>query len=229
MIFPVSRLNTFIKNGGLNSGIFSVWGAFGVGKTTFALQTALKSAKVGSKVIYLYTKLNLPFPKIRNLFKNNIESLDKFIVIQPIDFDDLTKIIFNLEFLILTNDNEKEDSYKLIVIDSLTDLYRIGLNRERKAINYDLNYQLNQILANLSYLNKSYSLDVLIVNETTKRRTNDHFIEKQSGGKVMEYWISTNFKIERTNKNNTRNIFLEERFENKRIQFESTLTESGFF
>ena len=152
-----------------------------------------------------------------------------FAEIHPIDFDDLTKIIFNLEFLILTNDNEKEYSYKLIVIDSLTDLYRIGLNRDRKAINYDLNYQLNQILANLSYLNKCYSLDVLIVNETTKRRINDHFIEKQSGGKVMEYWVSISFKIERTNKNNTRNIFLEERVENKRIHFESTLTESGFF
>jgi len=228
MIFPVSRLNTYIKNRSLYTGIFSVWGAFGVGKTTFALQTALETTKVGNQVLYLYTKPNLPFLKIRNLFRNNIECLDKFIVIYPIDFNDLTKIIFNLEFLILTNGNEKKHSYKLIVIDSLTDLYRIGLNRERKAINYDLNYQLNQILANLSHLNKRYNIDVLIINETTKRRINDHFIEKQSGGKVMEYWVSMSFKIERTNKKNTRNIFLEENIENKRIHFESTLTESGF-
>ncbi|KKN16681.1 hypothetical protein LCGC14_0973440 [marine sediment metagenome] len=228
MKFPTLKLNAYFKEYESQKGVFSVWGDFGVGKTTFALQTALNTAKNGKKIIYIYTKPNFPSSKIKTLFIDSINYLDKIVFIKPIDFDDLTSIIFNLEFLILKNENEDEDQYKLIVIDSLTDFYRIEVNKEKKERNYVLNYQLNQIIAILSYISEYYSTDILIVNESTKKRINDHFIEIQSGGKVMEYWILFDIKIKRTHKISNRQIFLTKHPDNKQLEFISILTERGF-
>lgn len=228
MKFPTSRLNTLTKSFESEKGIYSVWGDFGVGKTTFGLQTALNAIIKGNKVIFIFTKSNFPSVKIKILFQNYLDYLDKLIVIRPNDFTDLCNLVFNLEFLILNKEKEKHYPYKLIIIDSLTDLYRLELNRDKKETNYNLNYQLNQILANLSYLNEFYNIDILIVNEITKMRINDHFIDIQSGGQVMNYWISLDIKIERTQKVCNRQILLTKHPENSQVKMESILTEKGF-
>ncbi|MHA2123537.1 MAG: AAA family ATPase [Promethearchaeota archaeon] len=158
MIFPISRLDRFYKTSPLSKGIVSIWGEFGVGKTTLALQTALKSIINSSQILYFYTKPILPLEKIVKVIGRSDETLKKIHFIQLKDFDELYKIVFNLEFLILENLGKTKKPYKIIVIDSLTDLYRLKVNREKKEKNYNLNYRLNQILANLFYINISYEL-----------------------------------------------------------------------
>ena len=51
MKFPPSILNEYFKKNSFFKGLISVWGDFGVGKTTFALQTSLNSLKESKKVI----------------------------------------------------------------------------------------------------------------------------------------------------------------------------------
>ncbi|GAH06045.1 unnamed protein product, partial [marine sediment metagenome] len=108
------------------------------------------------------------------------------------------------------------------------DLYRLELNREKKDKNYNLNYYLNQILANLSHINNSYNVNILIVNEKVQIRDNDQLTEIQSGGKVMEYWVSLDIKIERTEILKERKFTLTKHPEDKHISFMSKLTENGF-
>ncbi|MFW9880855.1 MAG: hypothetical protein ACFFG0_47950, partial [Candidatus Thorarchaeota archaeon] len=154
--------------------------------------------------------------------------LDKITFIIPENFNDLHNIVFNLELLILKNLNITKNHYNLIIIDSLTDLYRLELNREEKDKNYNLNYYLNHILAVLSYLSDSYNINILIINEKVQIRDNNQPTEIQSGGKVMEYWISLDIKIERTKILKNRKITLTKHPENKQLTFMSILTENGF-
>ena len=56
MIFPTKKLHELFINHSPLRGIFSVYGVFGVGKTTFALQTGINAAKSGKEVLYLYSK-----------------------------------------------------------------------------------------------------------------------------------------------------------------------------
>jgi RecA/RadA recombinase len=136
--------------------------------------------------------------------------------------------VFNLEFLILNSLNITKEKYKLIVIDSLTDLYRLALNKEKKEKNYNLNYTLNQVLANLLNINNSYNIDILIVNEKVNKLINNQTIEMQGGGKVMEYWVSANIKIERTEVLKERKFILTKRPEIQNMEFKSSLTKNGF-
>ncbi|MFX0080253.1 MAG: hypothetical protein ACFE94_00720 [Candidatus Hodarchaeota archaeon] len=228
MKFPTLILNEYFKRIPLFKGIISVWGDFGVGKTTFAIQTSLNSIKNGNKIVYIYSKPKFPYEKVNRIFKDSKEALDKITFIIPDNFNDLHNIVFNLEYLILRNLNEANNHYNLIIIDSLTDLYRLELNRERKDKNYNLNYYLNQILANLSYINESYNINILVVNEKVQIRENDQPIEIQSGGKVMEYWVSLDIRIERTEILQKRKFILTKHPEDKQISFMTKITENGF-
>ncbi|UCC20230.1 MAG: hypothetical protein JSV62_02795 [Promethearchaeota archaeon] len=209
-------------------GIFSVFGDFGVGKTTFALQAAINSAKIGRKVIYVYTKPNFPSEKILLMSNDSKDILDNILFIQTTNFDELNRIVFNFEFLVLKFLKQHQKNYNLIIIDSITNLYRLELNMEKKEKNYNLNYQLNQILANLTYLNENYGIGIILVNEISRKDVNDQIIEVQSGGKVMEFWVNYNLKIMKTSKLNERKLVFTNIIENKTIEFMSDLKEKGF-
>jgi len=223
-IFP--RLSEIIES---PEGIISVWGDFGVGKTTFALQTAINTSNQGNNVIYIYSKPNFPSVRIGSILKDNLKKvLNNIVFIRTTDFTDLYNIIFNLEFLILDNLKEKAKSFGLIIIDSITDLYRLELTREKKEKNVSLNFQLNQILANLSYIFETYGIEVLVVNELTRKSYNDQTEEVQSGGNVMDFWVSYSIKIERTERLSVRNLTVRKHRENKKFELSSILTNNGF-
>jgi len=226
MKFPPSVLNEYFKKNSFFKGLISVWGDFGVGKTTFALQTSLNTLKECKKVIYIYSKPMFPSEKISRIAGDEI--LHDITFIKPDNFNDLQNIVFNLEFLILRTLNKIKNPYKLIVIDSLTDLYRLELNREKKERNYNLNYNLNQILATLSFINNIYNIEILIVNEKTQKKEENQIKEIQSGGRVMGYWVSLDIKIERTAKLRERKFILTKHPNFEQKEYTSELSEKGF-
>ena len=173
MKFPTLELNNYHNSLKILQGIFSVYGDFGVGKTTFALQTAISSAKLGKSVIYVYTKPNIPSEKIQLINKDSNKILENILFIQTTDFDELNRIVFNFEFLVLKFLKMNQPKFDLIIIDSITNLYRLELNMEKKEKNYNLNYQLNQILANLTYLNAIYGIEIIIINEISRKNLDD--------------------------------------------------------
>ena len=86
MNFPTSKLNELIE---LNQGLISLWGDFGTGKTTFALQTAIHNAKLGKKIIFFYSKPNFPSVKVGLILKDSpIELLENIIFLQIANFED---------------------------------------------------------------------------------------------------------------------------------------------
>ncbi len=229
MQFPLTKVNEFFKSIGAKEGITSLWGDFGVGKTTLSLQTANIYALNKKKVLYIYTKPNLPFKKISAVFENNLEDvLERIIFIHATNFDDIFNFIFNLEFVVLNDLKTKNVTFNLIIIDSITDLYRLELNREKKGKNIILSYRLNQLLANLVNLEQKYEIGILIVNENSRRTLEGQTFEVESGGNVMQYWVTNSIKIERTDIANNRRFVLDRGNDNTPFMLNSMLTKRGF-
>jgi len=229
MQFPISQLIKYFKSIGKPKGIISIWGDIGVGKTTFSIHTAIMSALNGNKVLFIYSKANFPFEKV-DTFIQNIPTtvLDNIIFIHSLNFNDVYTFLFNLEFIILNDLKMGSKGVDMIIIDSLTDLYRLELHRDKKDKNVVLNYKLSQILANLFILNKKYDIEILIVNDISRKSENGQTFEIQSGGKVMDYWINYSIKIDRMNTLNNRKFTFKNFEENEEIEFNSTLTNDGF-
>ena len=229
MKFPLTKVNEFFNSTGAKEGITSLWGNFGIGKTTISLQTANLYALNKKKVLYIYTKPNLPFNKISTVFENNLEDVLGLIsFIHATNFNDIFNFIFNLEFTVLNDLKTKNGPFNLIIIDSLTDLYRLELNREKKGKNVILNYRLNQLLANLVNLEQKYEISILIVNENSRRTQEGQTFEVESGGNVMQYWVTNSIKIERTDIANNRRFVLDRGNDNTPFMLNSMLTKRGF-
>lgn len=228
MNFPTPKLNEFFDSCKPIHGILSIFGDFGVGKTTLALQIAMNTAMKGS-VLFVYSKPNLPYGKVGKILSDKSSNiLNNIILISVLNFADLNTLVFNLEFLILNFLKESKILINLIVIDSITDLYRLELNKEKKEKNFFLNYQLNQILGNLYYINETYGTEILIVNELSRKSYNDSAKEVQSGGRVMDYWVTNSIKIGRTKKLNVRKFILMKEPKKETFQLLSNLEENGF-
>ena len=229
MQFPLTQVNEFFKSTGDKERITSIWGDFGVGKTTLSLQTANSYTLNKKKVLYIYTKPNLPFKKISAVFENKLEDvLEHILFIHVTNFDDIFNFIFNLEFVVLNDLKTKNGTFNLIIIDSITDLYRLELNREKKGKNVILNYSLNQMLANLVNLKQKYEVGVLVVNEVSRRTQEGQTYEVESGGNVMQYWVTNSIKIERTDVANNRKFILYRGNDNTSFLLNSLLTKRGF-
>ena len=70
MNFPFPKLNKILETDKSLKGIFSIWGDYGIGKTTLALQTAIISSNQG-KILYIYSKPNFPYEKLRKILPEN--------------------------------------------------------------------------------------------------------------------------------------------------------------
>ena len=75
---------------------------------------------------------------------------------------------------------------------------------------------------------ESYSIEILIVNEISRKTRENQIIEVQSGGKVMDFWVKYNLKINKTNKLNERKLIFNNIPEKHSIEFNSNLREKGF-
>ncbi|MHA1233582.1 MAG: hypothetical protein ACTSQL_00675 [Promethearchaeota archaeon] len=229
MQFPLTNVNEFFKSISTKEGITSLWGDFGVGKTTLSLQTANYYALNKKKVLYIYTKPNPPSKKISAVFENNLKDvLENILFIHTTNFDDIFNFVFNLEFVVLKDLKTTNGTFNLIIIDSMTDLYRLELNREKKEKNIILNYRLNQLLATLVNLKQKYEVGILIVNEISRRTQEGQTYEVESGGNVMQYWVRNSIKIERTDVANNRRFILHRGNDDSTILLNSKLTKCGF-
>ncbi|MBD3254004.1 MAG: hypothetical protein GF383_02875 [Candidatus Lokiarchaeota archaeon] len=233
MDLPIPKIPHDMKNRLDSSRLTSIWGDFGVGKTTLAIQTVLAHFKEKKgKILYFYTKPNFPMNKIQQYLGSDKRDLmekftEMFTLITISDFRSLRKALMNLELVITRSKNQK-NRISLIVIDSITDLYKLEIIREKKEKNASINYLLNLILGTLFYLSITYDLEIVIVNELVHRKKGEEISEVQSGGKVTNFWTSLNIKVERTSiLNNRKVIFYDQNYE-KLAEFDLFLTKKGF-
>ncbi|MHA1705735.1 MAG: hypothetical protein ACTSUX_06595 [Promethearchaeota archaeon] len=211
------------------SSIISIWGEIGTGKSTLALQIIKDNVLKNSKILYIYSKYDIPIEKIQEIYKNEFNSfINNVIMIQILDFEDLYNFCFDLELKLVENIKQTNNSINFIVIDSISDLYDLSLIKNKKEKNVSLNYKLNIILATLtSYINK-FSTQIMVINSSKSIFLDKEIMEIQSGGKVMDYWIKQSIKIERTSKINQRCLILFDNKYNKLFEFYCHLTSRGF-
>lgn len=228
MKIPLKAVNDQLNAIKKADDLLSIWGEFGVGKTTFSIQIALANVSKYNQVYYIYSKPNLPIENLKNMIEHKkIVHTENLIVITLNNFKELYSFILRLESAFLKDLKRNQEPPKLLIFDSITDLYRLVLNKGNKSSNLKLNYKLNFILATIFYLKNRFDLDVIIVNESSKEIQNDVYYEIQSGGKVMDYWISCSFHIQRTDSLNKRRISLIKDSELK-VDYFLSLTNNGF-
>ncbi|MFX1465902.1 MAG: ATPase domain-containing protein [Promethearchaeota archaeon] len=150
---PIDRLLV----GGLHAGeITTVFGEAATGKSTLAYQSLINVAKMELCTIFIETEFKFNTRRIAQI--NDKTDISDFITIfQPETFNQQIQYLKNLKDLL------NERPFKLLIIDTISNLYRLEANSIEK--NIALRRLLEQHLARIHCLIRKHGLFTLILSQ----------------------------------------------------------------
>jgi len=188
-------LNKFLF-GGYETGIITtIYGPGGSGKSNLCMIVATSQAKKGNKVIFIDTEGGFSSDRFRQIHGGTKEEIEKdlanILILKPTSFKEQKK---SFEKLL---DHVKKGDITLIIIDSLTMLYRLELgdaitSKESEEISL-VNRNLSKQLRILSEISRKQSIPIIVTNQVYSsfiREEDDGLNKKISmvGGDLLKYW-----------------------------------------
>lgn len=144
------------------------------------------------------------------------EVLQRIIVLRPSTFSEQTYIVESIERYL-------SRSVALIILDSITRLYRVELSKSRDS--FGLNRELNRQMAYLSKTAKAFNVACLSISQARS-------LEKRGlepvASRVLKFWSPVIIKMELTGKPNVRKISIEKNeITGKKIATTVSITPKG--
>lgn len=166
-----------LLNGGLEKDIITtVFGAAGTGKSNLALIATLAAAQKG-KVVFIDTESSFSIDRLKQLNPDLKQIIKNITIIKPLEFEEQQRAIRDLREI------TKKEKVELIVIDSLTMLYRLERPDDPKEINLELTKQLSI----LSSIARKYNMPILVTNQVYSSFDERDDI-RMVGGDILKYW-----------------------------------------
>lgn len=173
-----------------------VYGQANAGKTILAMSTAIEAAKNGARVFYIDADRSFSTQRLP------VESdlLERILLFQPEDFEEQTRIVENLENLI-------GDQRTLIVVDSVTSLYRVDSVSAKEALIH--NRELNRQLAYLADLAARYDLSVVLTGQVHSHPAGGFWTTEPVADRTLRHWAKLVLRLRQTKERDVREAMLE--------------------
>ncbi|MEM3373702.1 MAG: hypothetical protein QXE31_00630 [Candidatus Woesearchaeota archaeon] len=123
--------------------ITGIYGNASSGKTTTCLLAAISAIKNQKKVIFIDTEKTFSIDRFNQLIKKEKEFtknyLDYLFLLQPTNFFELHEQISKIY-------NSKTSKFFILIIDSISNFYKLELNKEPKKINMLMGQQIQSLI-----------------------------------------------------------------------------------
>jgi len=196
--------------------ITQIYGEPASGKSTFCLMAAVASLRAGNSIIYIDTEgfSVVRFAQVAG--GHAAEFADRLYLFEPIDFAQQGAMIADTEALLRKKDGAPVD---LLVMDSMTALYRTELDLGREAVR-----RLSHHVIKLLGLAKKYDIPVLITNQIYVDVERDRV--SGLGGTALEHISKAIVRLEK--RDSVRRAMLRKhRSRPEGISFDFVITEDG--
>ena len=194
-------LNKWLHGGYESDVVTVIYGPPGTGKTNFCLLTAVSQAKKGNKIIYIDTEGGFSTERIKQLSLDTDKILKNIFLLKPTNFQEQKESFKTLL-------KHLKDEISLIVVDSMTILYRLDFaearEKEQNKIEeiQKINTQLVSQIKTLVEIARKREIPVLITNQVYNWEKES----KMVGGDILKYWAKC--LIELSNENGKRSAKL---------------------
>jgi RecA/RadA recombinase len=156
-------LDGLLHDGITRSGITSIYGEAGAGKTTIALQITRQTAMQGLKVLYVDSDHSFTQQRFQQMTGANFQNLSELVMLFfPEDFEEQRILFESLE-------NFLTPTVGLVVVDSMSSLYRAAFSSNNNI--FKLNRVLTRQLAYLSELSMTRKIACLITSQVHAKFT----------------------------------------------------------
>ena len=200
-------LNKWLFGGYEKDIITTIYGPAGSGKTNFCLLAAVSQAKKGNKVIFIDTEGGFSIDRFKQI-SGEEESLSNILILKPTNFEEQKK---SFDTLLKTIKSDKQVS--LIIVDSMTMLYRLELSEKEENKVKEMNSELSRQLRTLAEIARNKNIPIIITNQIYYSFLSEEEFQsgKQRdvnmvGGDILRYWSKC--LIELQNNNSRRKIIL---------------------
>ncbi|MFA5363797.1 MAG: ATPase domain-containing protein [Candidatus Bathyarchaeia archaeon] len=173
-------LDKLLGGGFPTETVSMIFGEAETGKTSLAVQCAVNCTRRGYKVLYIDADGTFSYERLSQIAEYDFEKISPNIIIaRPTTFKEQIQAIDQLEKII----NKK---FGLIIVDTATSLYRVGLDDTKEA--YVANRELNRQLAVLTQIAKTVGVAVLVISQVRSVPFGDVFETKPVATRVLNYW-----------------------------------------
>ena len=211
-----------LLNGGFPVDCVSlVYGEATTGKTTLAMQTSIECARKNFKVIYIDADQSFSHQRLSQVAPSNAPELGpRIIIFQPETFSDQSSLIENLE-------NYLTKATKLIIVDTVTSLYRASLGSAERT--FTLNRELNRQIAYLAEIALKHHLSVVLTSQVHSAGDMQGWRIEPVARRILFHWPKVKLFLKPAGKANVKEAVLENPLSSleEAVRCYYTLTERG--
>jgi DNA repair protein RadB len=193
-------LNKWLFGGYEKDIITTIYGPAGSGKTNLCVLASVSQAKKGNKVIFIDTEGGFSVDRFKQI-SGEEDSLSNLLILKPTNFEEQKKSFDTLLKTIKSNTN-----VSLIVVDSMTMLYRLELSEKKDNNIKELNSELSRQLRTLSEIARNKQVPIIITNQVYYSFLSDEEFQsgKQRdanmvGGDILRYWSKCLIELQNSN------------------------------
>jgi DNA repair protein RadB len=178
-----------------------LYGEASTGKTILSMQCALEMARKDFRVFYVDADQSFSAHRLERLV-GGPELAERIVLFRPEDFKDQVEIVENLE-------NVLTKTPALVVIDSITGLYRAGDGGSEKI--FARNRELNRQLAHLNSLATRFTLWVLLTGQVHSSPSGREWLVEPVATRTLKHWSDLILRMRQTPRTNVRDCILEKK------------------
>ena len=172
------------------NGLALVYGEAESGKTSLAIQSAVSCARTGKKALFIDTEGTFATNRLSQIAARDYEAVaPQIMVITPGTFQEQAKAIDALDRYMTKN-------IRLLVIDTVTTLYRVELDTPK--ITFNLNRELNRQIAVLTQVVKTHTVAALITSQVRTRFREEERAVEPVAMRVLRFWSDVVLNLRRT-------------------------------
>jgi DNA repair protein RadB len=195
--------------GGLTFGdVTLVYGEAETGKTSLAIQCAVNTTRIGYKVIFVDSDGTFSPVRLSQIARvDTNEVAPSITLVKPTNFQEQALAIDLL-------DEYLTRKVGLVVVDTVTSLYRLELDEPKKT--FTLNRELGRQVASLAQTAKTHKVAVLLNSQVRSVFLEGVVSMEPVATRVLKFWADVVINLKHTSLSHTMKAVLEKHPERKR-------------
>lgn len=196
------KIDKTLGGGIHNQEVSLVYGEAETGKTTLAIQCAVNCARRNYKTLFVDCDGTFSARRFSQMVPRDFGDTGELIMLMtPKNFTEQGRIIDRLTDYI-------NDSFGLLVIDTVTSLYRSEVSADSKKT-FELNRELNRQIARLAQTAKTHKIAVLTTGQVRSAFEKATDSIEPVATRVLKFWADTIIAMKPTGKRSVIKAILE--------------------